>query len=78
AKKILQDHMDKLHLMTDALMKYETIDARQIAEIMQGREPGPPDSWEDSDSTPPGNASATGKPKTGAGPGTVPKPAGQH
>ncbi|MGH8458953.1 MAG: ATP-dependent zinc metalloprotease FtsH, partial [Nevskiales bacterium] len=74
AKKILQDHMDKLHLMTDALMKYETIDARQIAEIMQGREPGPPDSWEDSDSTPPGNASATGKPKTGAGPGTVPKP----
>jgi cell division protease FtsH len=78
AKKILQDNMDKIHLMADALMKYETIDARQIAEIMQGREPGPPESWEDNDSTPPGNASVTDKPKPAAGQGGVPKPAGQH
>ncbi len=78
AKKILQDNLDKIHLMADALMKYETIDSRQIAEIMQGREPGPPESWEDNDSTPPGNASVTGKPKPSAGQGGVPKPAGQH
>jgi cell division protease FtsH len=78
AKTILQDNMDKIHLMADALMKYETIDARQIAEIMQGREPGPPESWEDNDSTPPGNASVTDKPKPAAGQGGVPKPAGQH
>ncbi|ERJ18654.1 ATP-dependent zinc metalloprotease FtsH protein [Salinisphaera shabanensis E1L3A] len=49
AKQILEDHMDKLHLMSDALMKYETIDRKQIDEIMQGREPGPPESWDDSD-----------------------------
>ena len=45
AKGILTDHMDKLHLMADALMKYETIDAGQIDAIMQGREPGPPQDW---------------------------------
>ena len=49
AKQILEDHMDKLHMMSDALMKYETIDRKQIDEIMQGREPGPPESWDDSD-----------------------------
>ncbi len=78
AKKILEEHTDKLHLMADALMKYETIDARQIAEIMQGREPGPPESWEDSDSTPPGNASASSKTAADSGKSPVPKPASQH
>ena len=37
AQKILEDNMDYLHLMSDALMKYETIDESQIAEIMQGK-----------------------------------------
>ena len=46
AQKILEDNMDYLHLMSDALMKYETIDESQIAEIMQGKEPTPPDDWE--------------------------------
>ncbi len=49
SRQILEDNMDKLHLMADALMKYETIDRKQIDEIMQGNEPGPPDSWNDSD-----------------------------
>ncbi len=47
AKKILQDNMDKLHVMAKALMKYETIDEHQIAEIMQGKEPTPPEGWND-------------------------------
>ena len=52
SKQILEDNMDKLHAMSDALMKYETIDRRQIDEIMQGHEPGPPQSWtDDSDSS---------------------------
>ena len=51
AKAILQEHTDKLHLMSDALMKYETIDETQIAEIMQGQSPTPPKDW-DEDSTP--------------------------
>ena len=28
-------------------MKYETIDRQQIVDIMEGREPGPPEGWED-------------------------------
>ncbi|MEZ5470886.1 MAG: ATP-dependent zinc metalloprotease FtsH [Marinicella sp.] len=46
AEKILEEHVDKLHLMAKALMKYETIDAKQIAEIMQGNEPSPPEGWD--------------------------------
>jgi cell division protease FtsH len=37
AKTILVEHMDKLHAMADALMKYETIDADQIGDIMEGK-----------------------------------------
>ena len=40
--KILKENEDKLHLMADALMKYETIDASQIDVIMEGKVPGPP------------------------------------
>lgn len=46
AKEILLANMDKLHLMADGLLKYETIDAKQIVEIMAGHEPSPPDDWE--------------------------------
>ena len=46
AKQILTDNVDKLHKMADGLMKYETIDANQIKEIMAGKEPSPPDDWE--------------------------------
>ncbi|MFO7786384.1 MAG: ATP-dependent zinc metalloprotease FtsH [Halospina sp.] len=49
AKQILVDNMEKLHLMADALMKYETIDAGQIDDIMAGKVPRPPSSWDDDD-----------------------------
>lgn len=45
AKGILQDNMDKLHVMADALLKYETIDAEQIKDIMEGKEPREPKGW---------------------------------
>ncbi len=48
AERLLQENIDKLHLMADALMKYETIDVEQIDAIMEGREPGPPKGWTDS------------------------------
>lgn len=48
AHKILSDNLQILHLMADALMKYETIDAEQINEIMQGKEPSPPNDWNNS------------------------------
>ncbi len=46
AREILNANLDKLHLMADGLIKYETIDAQQIKEIMSGKEPTPPDDWE--------------------------------
>ena len=49
AKKLITDNMDKMHVMADALMKWETIDSGQIDEIMEGKEPSPPDSWSDDD-----------------------------
>ena len=49
AKRTLEDNMDKLHVMAEALMEYETIDAGQIDQIMAGRKPGPPDGWGDDD-----------------------------
>jgi cell division protease FtsH len=42
AKALLNEHMDKLHAMAEALMKYETIDSEQIRDIMEGRPPRPP------------------------------------
>lgn len=36
--------------MAEALMKYETIDATQLKDIMEGRDPRPPEGWDDGDS----------------------------
>ncbi len=46
AHNILSSNLDKLHMMADGLIKYETIDAEQIKEIMSGKEPSPPDGLE--------------------------------
>jgi cell division protease FtsH len=51
AKDILESHIKELHLMAGALMKYETIDSKQIKEIMEGREPSPPEGWNDQEPT---------------------------
>jgi cell division protease FtsH len=50
ARDLLESHSQHLHLMADALMKYETLDKEQIDQVMQGREPDPPDDWQDSES----------------------------
>ena len=46
ARRILEDHADKLHTMAEALLKYETIDSGQIARIMRGEPAGEPDNWD--------------------------------
>ena len=56
ADHLIRDNMEKLHLMAEALMKYETIDRFQIDEIMQGRVPSPPRDWV----SPPRNEDASG------------------
>jgi cell division protease FtsH len=48
AKSILETHLDKLHAMAEALIKYETIDDGQIKDIMAGKAPQPPSDWDDS------------------------------
>jgi len=45
ARQILQDNMDILHSMKDALMKYETIDAKQIDDLMERKEVREPAGW---------------------------------
>ena len=45
AEKILRDNIDILHSMKDALMKYETIDAKQIDDLMARRDVRPPADW---------------------------------
>jgi len=47
---ILESHRDQLHMMAEALVRYETIDGRMIDQIMQGKEPDPPEDWDDSTS----------------------------
>ncbi|MAH61279.1 MAG: ATP-dependent metalloprotease [Legionellales bacterium] len=39
AEKILKDNIKILHLMADALMKFETLNESQIATVMQGKMP---------------------------------------
>jgi len=72
ARQILTSALDKLHLMADALMKYETIDEEQLKEVMAGKAPKPPDGWDESLSNKPPQAPAEG-PAAGG-----PIPAGQH
>lgn len=50
AYKILEDNRDKLEIMKDALMEYETIDSDQLNDIMTGKKPRAPKSWGDKDS----------------------------
>ncbi|MFV2056133.1 MAG: ATP-dependent zinc metalloprotease FtsH [Thiohalomonadales bacterium] len=52
AQQILIDHKDKLVAMAEALMKFETVDQKQIGDIMAGKPPRPPADWPDSDSGP--------------------------
>jgi cell division protease FtsH len=61
AKQILTDNRDKLDAMADALMKYETIDAEQIDDIMAGRAPREPRDWE-------GGSGTSGTPTAPVGP----------
>ncbi|WP_280562617.1 MULTISPECIES: ATP-dependent zinc metalloprotease FtsH [unclassified Chromohalobacter] len=47
ARQLLEDNRDKLDLMAESLMQYETIDANQLRDIMEGRKPRPPEDWDD-------------------------------
>jgi cell division protease FtsH len=81
AENILKSNEDKLHTMASALIKFETIDTHQIKDIMDGREPRPPEDWTDSGPTAGESEAADGDRKDeGAKPasGEIGGPAGQH
>jgi cell division protease FtsH len=76
SETIIREHMDKLHAMAGALMKYETIDEGQLRDIMAGREPQPPEGWDSqgpAPSAPTTPSSPAKKGDTGIG-----EPAKQH
>lgn len=76
ARQILEDNRDKLDLMADALMQYETIDAAQIEDIMGGHKPRPPKDWRDQG---PGNgAAASGDGDQPSGDDPIGGPANTH
>ncbi|MCT8342486.1 MULTISPECIES: ATP-dependent zinc metalloprotease FtsH [Photorhabdus] len=59
ARQILMNNLDILHSMKDALMKYETIDAPQIDDLMNRTNVRPPAGWE-SDSGSSNSSRSTG------------------
>lgn len=64
AMELVVANREKLEVMTDALMKYETIDTHQIDQIMEGKIPDPPEGWDDGNSS---GGTTAGKPKSEAG-----------
>jgi len=42
SRQLLEQHRDKVEIMANALLEWETLDAEQINDIMEGREPRPP------------------------------------
>lgn len=75
AKRILEEHRDKLDVMAEALMKYETIDSDQIDDIMAGKPPREPKDWTSGGGD--GGAPATeAKPDKPSSP--IGGPAGEH
>ena len=49
AVKILKTNIKRLHKMAGALIKYETLDENQIGDIMNDKEPKPPEGWDQND-----------------------------
>lgn len=68
ARKLLEDNRDKVEVMTAALLEWETIDAEQIQDIMEGKPPRPPKP------APSSNKSATDSSNNGGGTTTEPTP----
>lgn len=88
ARKLIEANRDKIEAMAQALLKWETIDAEQIDDIMAGRKPRPPKPVttpsasrdQGTSATPPGGVGEVEPKATGsgaaAGRGEAPRPSG--
>jgi len=45
ARRLIEEHSDKMHAMAKALLEWETIDGDQLDDIMAGKPPRPPKDW---------------------------------
>ena len=59
ARKLIEDNSEKVEAMAKALMEWETIDADQVNDIMEGRPPRPPKPPANTQTPPPSQGSAT-------------------
>jgi len=64
ARSILENNRDKVEVMAKSLLEWETIDADQINDIIEGRPPRPP-------KIPDAPMDSTGAPPSGTAPGTT-------
>ncbi len=67
ARKLIEDHRDKIEKMASALLKWETLDAEQLDDIMAGkepREPKPPESGDGPKNNHPEATNAEDKPES--------------
>ena len=75
AEELLKAHVDELHAMAKALVKYETIDQSQIKDIMEGREPQPPEDWDETEDS---DADADSSEPEAESKGSIGGPASEH
>ena len=59
ARKLIEDNKDKMHTLAQSLLEWETIDADQIDDIMNGRPPRPPKDLAPSSDRPPSGPATT-------------------
>ena len=79
ARKILEDNIDVLHAMKDALMEYETIDSEQVDDLMARKPVRPPRDWHDTDvGGQPGPSGGSPAADDTGDTGTVGGPANEH
>ena len=62
ARRLIEENRDKMEVMAKALLDWETIDADQIDDIMEGRAPRPPKTSKEA-AAPEGEAGAAEEPK---------------
>ena len=62
ARKLIEDNREKVEVMAKALLEWETIDADQIGDIMDGRPPRPPKPAQPPAQHPPRDATPTPAP----------------
>src|SRR3712207_1497540 len=68
ARKLIEDNREKVEVMAKALLEWETIDADQINDIMEGRPPRPPKPATPPAQHPPRDSGPTPAPTTTAAP----------